>query len=202
MRTISNMFGYLIFISMFLTISCAKTGFQTDRRDHSYTGGYLKKVLIVGVSENLRNRVRFEDAFSARFKTRGVDATPSYKAILSSKQLTKEMVLEKAEKLGVDAIIVASLLGVKEKNIHYDPSVKKATKFGVFWSGINAYANSPVTYTELEDVRLVTNIFERETEKLIWTGVTKTVRPESVNEAIDSYCGAILTKMFENKLIR
>ena len=107
-----------------------------------------------------------------------------------------------AEELGVDAILVASLLGVKEEYIHYDPSVQRTTRFGVFWTQVNSYANSPVTYTEIEDVRLVTNIFERSTEKLIWTGVTKTVRPESIHEAIDSYCSAILSSMSENKLIK
>jgi len=202
MRATSNVFGFLVFISMFLLISCASTEFQTVRKDDTYTGGYLKKVLIVGVSKNLKNRVRFEDTFSAQFKKRGVDATPSYKAILSAKNLTKEKVLNKAEELGVDAILVASLLGVKEKYIHYDPSVQRTSKFDVYWTKINAYAHSPVTYTEIEDVRLVTNIFERKTEKLIWTGVTKTVHPKSLHEAIDSLCGAILSNMSENKLIR
>ena len=196
-----RLLGVLILLT--LSIACATTKMQSVSMDSSYSGGYLKKILIVGVSAELKSRLMFENVFVEQFKKRGVDATASHKVILLDKDLTKERILREAEKLDADAILVTFLLGVKEEYLQYDPAnLKRATLFKPSWDSVNAYASAPVTYTKTESVRLSTNIYERKSEKLIWNAITETVRPESVKEVIDSLCGAVLKSARENKLIQ
>lgn len=94
---------------------------QSVSMDSSYSGGYLKKILIVGVSAELKSRLMFENVFVEQFKKRGVDATASHKGIILDKDLTKERILREAEKLDADAILVTFLLGVKEEYLHTTP---------------------------------------------------------------------------------
>jgi hypothetical protein len=148
----------------------------------------------------------FEDVFTEKFKKTGTDAVPSYSAILTFKDLNKDRVLNEAEKLGINTILVTQLLGVEEENVFYDPldydSHKGKYKFSSHFSGSAVYAHSPVSYTKMESVRLLTNLYQRETEELLWTAVTETLRPESVKEVIDSLSSAVMQSLRKNKLVK
>jgi hypothetical protein len=54
----------------------------------------------------------------------------------------------------------------------------------------------------MESVRLLTNLYQRETEELLWTAVTETLRPESVKEVIDSLSSAVMQSLRKNKLVK
>jgi hypothetical protein len=206
MRTKFNLYSFLILISLLLMIACAPTKFASVWKNDSYTGGLLKSVLVVGVSANLKNRVMFEDVFTEKFKEKGIAAVPSYTVILTFEGLSKDAVLNEAEKLGINTILVTQLLGVKEKYVHYEPldydPYRGRTAFQRHFSGPDQYAHSSVTYTKMENVRLQTNLYQRETQELIWNSVTETLRPESVKEVIDSLSSVIMKNLRTNKLVR
>ena len=205
MQRIFNLPGLLVLISLVLMTSCAPTKFATVWKDEAYTGGHIKSVLVVGVAQNPFNRRLFEDIFTKQFKKKGIDAVPSYSVIPTHKGINKETVLSEAEKLGTSTILAANLLGVKEEYVHFDPlgyePVRKANSFSTYFPAVTEYAHSPVSYTKIENVRLQTNLYERETEKLVWYTVTETFRPESVQEVIDSLCSAVMKSLRENKLL-
>jgi hypothetical protein len=150
----------------------------------------------------------FEDVFTEKFKKKGTDAVPSYSVILTFKDLNKDAVLNEAEKLRIDTILVTELLGVKEEYIHYEPldydPYKGRGALSRHFAGSSkyAYANKPVSYTKMESVRLQTTLYQRETEELIWTSVTETFRPESVKEVIDSLSSAVMKSLRANKLVK
>ena len=185
---------YLV-TALFLVLSCASTEFSSVSKDDSYGGEPLKKVLVIGVFEQLRYRKIFEDVFSDAFQKRGVEAIQSYRVILSKIDFQEEKVLYEAEKLGVDAILVTHYLGVKEKYIHYDPL--NYQHFHYVWE----YAGEPVTYTKIESVRLVTNIYDGKGETRLWSAVSETVRPETEKEIVVSLSNAVMRKLRSEKLI-
>jgi len=206
MRIKNRVLNLFVLTSLLLMIACAPTKFASVWKNDSYTGGPLKSVMVVGVSENLKNRKMFEDVFTEKFKKTGTDAVPSYSAILTFKDLKKDRVLNEAEKLGIKTILVTQLLGVKEEYVHYEPldydPYRGRTAFGRHFSGPDQYAHSSVTYTKMENVRLQTNLYQRETQELIWNSVTETLRPESVKEVIDSLSSVIMKNLRTNKLVR
>ncbi len=203
----NRLLNLFVLTSLLLMIACAPTKFASVWKNDSYTGGPLKSVLVVGVSENLKNRKMFEDVFTEKFKKTGTDAVPSYSVILIFKDLNKDRVLNEAEKLGIDTILVTQLLGVEEETVFYDPLdydpyKGRAGHFGRHFAGASKYAHSQLTYTKMESVRLLTNLYQRETEELLWTSVTETLRPESVKEVIDSLSSAIMKSLRTNKLVK
>jgi hypothetical protein len=185
--------------SVFFLVSCASTELARKWSDESRAGSPIQKMLVVGVSENLANRTAFEDHFQKRLQQAGVEAVASYKVMISGKQLQKELVLEQADKLGTDAILVTQLIGVEEKVFHYEGSGKKTPtqQFGSFASGLSlrGYRRSGVSYTKMESVRLVTNIYDRAEEKLIWSAVSETMKPENVKEIADSLASSVIRSL-------
>jgi hypothetical protein len=206
MRIKNRFLNLFVLTFLLLMIACAPTKFASVWKNDSYTGGPLKSVMVVGVSENLKNRKMFEDAFTEKFKKTGMDAVPSYSVILIYKDLNKDRVLKEAEKLGINTILVTQLLGVEEETVFYDPldydPYKGRDALGRHFAGASKYAHSQLTYTKMESVRLLTNLYQRETEELLWTSVTETLRPESVKEVIDSLSSAIMQNLRKNKLVR
>lgn len=203
MRAIPNMYKFLAFLLVFSFLpACAVTKFQSVSMDETYTGGPIKKILIVGVANERRSRLLFERVFAEEFGKRGVAATASHKVIILPKDLTKERIDREAEKLGVDAVLVTFVIGVKDKYLTYDPAaVQRTTRAKLNWNWVNTYASEPITYTKTESVRLSTNIFEHKTEKLVWNGISETVQMESVKEIIDSLCKAVLKDIRKKGLI-
>jgi len=203
MRAIPNLYKFLAFLLVFSFLpACAVTKFHSVSVDDTYTGGPIKKVLIVGVANERRSRLLFERMFAEEFGKRGVEAVASHKVIILPKDLTKERIVREAEKLGADAVLVTFVVGVKDQYLTYDPAnVQRAPRTKLSWNWVNTYASEPVTYTKMESVRLSTNIFERKTEKLVWNGISETVDMESVEEVIDSLCKAVLKDIRKNGLM-
>ena len=183
--------------------ACAATKIQSISMDETYTGGPIKKILIVGMSTELKSRLKFEKTFAEQFTKQGVNAVASHKVIILAKDLTKERILKEAAALDADAILVTSVIGIKDEYLTYDPAnVQRATRSKLSWDWVNTYASEPVTYTKTESVRLSTTIFERKSEELVWSAITETVRMESAEEVIDSLCGAVLKNIREHGLIK
>lgn len=182
--------------------ACAATKMQSISMDETYTGGPIKKILIVGMSTELKSRLKFEKTFAEQFTKQGVDAAASHKVIILARDLTKARILKEAAALNTDAILVTSVIGIKDEYLTYDPAnVQRSTYSKLSWDWVNTYASEPVTYTKTESVRLSTTIYERKTEELIWNAITETVRMESAEEVIDSLCRAVLQNIRKHGLI-
>ena len=170
--------------------ACATTKMQSVSMDAAYRGGPIHKVLIVGVTTELSSRLKCENTFAKEFARQGVETVASHKVIILARELTKERILKEAAAAHADAILVTTVIGVKEQYLTYDPAnVQRATRSKLSWDWVNTYAAEPVTYTKAESVRLSTSIFNRASEELVWNAITETVRMESVDEVITPSAG-------------
>jgi len=53
--------------------ACQTTSIKSAWFDPGYTGGAMKKIVVVGVGGNLANRRVFEDIFAQKLRAAGVD---------------------------------------------------------------------------------------------------------------------------------
>jgi hypothetical protein len=197
---------------LFILAACATTKFTEDWKDKSYAKGPLKSVMVLGVTENLKTRRMFEDAFSNQFKTRGVDAVASLDAIPEDLKLTldnvkshKEIIKAAASKHGMETILVTYLAGAGEKEVYYSPSggsMSSVADFGSFYaSAFTATFTSGGGYATHNYVRLNNSLYDAETEKLIWFTQSQSVDPKSVHEIIDTLGKMVMKSLQTNKLI-
>jgi hypothetical protein len=104
-----------------LVFGCAATRITSSWLDEAYTGGPMKRVLVVGVSEKESVRKIFEDTFVAEMKAVGVDAAASYPLLSDVKRGDAEAVRSAARSLSVDRVLVTHLVAVEEKQVFNPP---------------------------------------------------------------------------------
>ena len=57
-------------------------------------------------------------------------------------------------------------------------------------------------YKKQEFVKLITNLYETSTEKLLWTGASESIEPDSDKSIIDSLVEKVIEDLRKNNLIQ
>ena len=158
--------------------------------------------MVVGVAERPDVRKFFEREFVRQFKECGVVAIASVDASDSEKELTEEVILAAAREQGTDMILVTHLLSIGSTASYHLP--KHATNFHTYYHWAYAYVHGPQYYTQgSQNVLLATNLYETETENLIWSVTTKTIDVhESKFKIIKSKSKGVIKNLRKNKLLQ
>ena len=138
----------------------------------------------------------------------GVEGEASYKLIKGSK-IDREVVTRAIKGLEIDAVIVTHLVGVDEETI-YRPSMDYMPMYGGGYYGglysyyphVNTYVQRPGYYTTHETYTLETNLYDVESEELVWSARSRTFAPESVDEVITDLTKLLIKDLSEKNLIK
>jgi len=169
-------------LACFLCLACSTTVLTGSWRDPEYTGG-VKKVLVVGVSQNDFIRRQLEDEFVRQFREAGAQVEPSY-AYFNVEQLKEQQaqVEAKVKELGFDQVIVSRLVDRRTEEI-VQPGTTYATSYprGGYVGGWNGYyresvtvVHQPPTAYRFEVVTIESKLFALGAGKLIWSGMLET----------------------------
>jgi hypothetical protein len=173
---------FTAFLACCLCLACSSTVLTGSWRDPEYTGG-VKKVLVVGVSQNDFIRRQLEDEFTRQLREAGARAEASY-AYFNVEQLKdqQEQVEAKVRELGFDQVIVSRLVDRRTEEV-VQPGTTYATSYprGGYVGGWNGYYRESVTYVHqppvvyrVEVVTIESKLFALGTDKLIWSGLLET----------------------------
>ena len=200
-------------LCLLVAASCSLTNLNAVWKDPQYQGGKLKNVLVIGGSTNQVIRRIFEDEFTARLKTRGTNALPSYNIFPSAKTLDKDTIDSKSQDLGVDAILITRVVDTKVKreltpqpyNVYYRGTYfyDWPNRYSRFYSRSypGRYYDERSHYSEYEVVNVETNLYDVQTGKLIWSGMLNTLIGGSNELEITSLVEVIMKSFSENQLI-
>ena len=207
MKRCTGLLFTLVGIALGVLSSCGGTNLSYVWKDPRYGGGYLTSVMVVGVSEEAARRRLFEEVFIREFEKRGIKAVASIKVLGPDTRLTRDTVKAEAARLGMDAVLATRLISAGNEEIDQPPSIARMPSasyanvdlYFYSWDALSAY---PGALGKQYVVRLETNVFDTDTEKLIWTGSSQTVEPESIREIIESLCSNVMDRLRKDKLIR
>ncbi len=201
-------------VCLIFAASCSLTNLNAVWKDPQYQGGKLKNILVIGGSTNQVIRRIFEDEFTAKLKTRGTSAIPSYSIFPEEKTLEKDTIESKSQDLGVDAILFTRVVDTKVKQAFSPQPYDLYYRGTYFYNWPNRYSRfytrgSPAMYryhndryySEYEVVNVETNLYDVQTGKLIWSGVLDTFVGGSNELEITSLVEAIMKSLSENQLI-
>jgi len=197
----------LLGVALIVVTSCGGTNLSYVWKDPRYGGGYLTSVMVVGVSEDLARRRLFEDVFVREFEKRGIKVVASIKVLGPDTRLTRDTVKAEAERLRVDAVLATRVISAGKEETYQPPSVSTmpsdyARSLDLYFYGFDAQSAYPGARAKQYVVRLETNLFDTDTEKLIWTASSQTVEPESVREVIESLCEDVMNRLNQDRLLR
>jgi hypothetical protein len=188
-------------ICLLLAASCSTTTMSAVWKDPGYQGGSLKKVLVIGVARNDVIRRLFEDEFSAQLKAHGMDAYPSYRLIPSTQILAEDTVNAKIENLGMDAVLVTRFVNTKKETVYTPGTAYYSGGWYNWYSAGYGYVTSPGYYSEYEVISLSTNIYDTQTGKMIWSGLSDTVTGGSAQTEIKGLIDVITKRLTKDGLI-
>jgi hypothetical protein len=194
-------FGYL-FSFAFLIISCGGTEITQTQVDEAYKGKPVSDILVIAITGNEQNRRSFEKKFVAQLKTVGVDAISSEKAIPMPPdlELKKETILAAVSQYENDAVIITHLIGKEKKDVYTRGGSAHGGYYG-FYRSRYSYSHDPGYSSTSTTLRLGTNLYDVKTEKLIWSGESKTWSKDSKDQIINDVIKAVISDLQKNKLI-
>jgi hypothetical protein len=190
---------FLVLISLNGCSSALKT--TEVWMDETYTGSQITKVLVVGVAEKITFRTLFEGHFAEQLAEKGIEAIPSYTVMQPHETLSKATVLPLVEKLGIDTVIVTSLIDRKKKTVYYQVDSGNLYTYyrGVRGISVANRYGSTASY-DVPILVLKTNLYDVGTEKLFWS-VTSESEYRYNMKSLDSAIDFVINTLAEDDLI-
>jgi len=198
-----KLFVLFLISTTFLLASCTTTTVMTDVwKDKTYQGKPQKIVVImVAKSPDMRNL--FEDRFVGELGTRGNNAFQSYTIIPMEQLRDKELVKSKIRSSGADTVLISRLVDTKTIE-SYNPGLIYVVP-GAYYGWWGYYDIVFADYGYTGDVRVAyieTNLYDVKTEKLIWSGHSKTERTEGEQQLITAFIQVMLKKLASAGIIK
>lgn len=206
---IKRSFSIFLIIAAVLMVACSSTKMVTEWHEKEYQGGTLNRFLVIGAIKSDLYRRAYEDALVAQFQESGIEAVSSYTLISSLEEYDDEEKLKHAVKnTSADAVIVASLLEFDESERYIPPSYDVSPSLGYGAGYYNSYhAAMRVSYQpgytqKTTTIRIGSEAFTANSEKLIWAAETESFNPGSYQSVIDKLADITVSSLRKNGFIK
>jgi len=186
----------------FLILACSGTEIIEKQVDDTHTGKPVSNILIIAITGNEHNRKSFEKKFVAHLHSIGVSAVSSEEVIPMPPDLEmeRETILDAVNQYENDAVIITHLIDKAVEDIYTRGSAGNRGFHGFYRSRYNYSYDRGYSSTNTA-LRLETNLYDVKTDKLIWSGESKTWSKDSGDQIINDVVKALINTLYENELI-
>ena len=200
-------------VTSILLVSCANTKISQSWVEPDNKKTY-SDLLVIGIAESEQNRRAYESHFVDDLRAIGVEAEASYKLIKSDEEINRDTVAKAIKGMDIDGVIVTHLVAVDEETIYRPSTGYMYGGYGVGYGGayygglysyyphVNSYVNNPGYYTTHETYTLETNLYDVESEELVWSARSRSFAPESVQEVIVDLTSLLIKDLQKKNLIK
>jgi len=217
---------YLAFSLLFclVLLGCTSlTNIEGSWANQEYAANPLSKVAVFCVgAQSFVGQATIEAAVVKEFAAKGVVATafsdmfqPSQYDADSDGKVDdpnfRAKAVAKLNELGFDAAMIVIIKDVRKEEryvpgtVSYQPTVYNNGWYGS-WNSYYATTYQPVEtpgYTATDVTAFVeANIYSLKKDQLAWSAQTSTFNPTSIQEAADSFAGAIVPNIVNSKIVR
>ena len=215
----------LLLVGLILT-SCGTSSkftnslkFPLDDGSKSY-----ENLAILAFFPVMNNRATLETAMEDEFRARGVKGNATFNAFPLAGDKTifdkmglgpeeiKELIRKKVEENKIDAFMTINLVDATQEEKYVQgasisfssPYVYGSNDFGFYDYYSYAYTAtySSGHYETSTSYYLQINLFDIETEQLIWTGQSTTTDPESIKKGSVEYARMVLDELFRLNVLK
>jgi len=179
----------------------------------------FNKIIVFAVVNDLSKRKAAENAVVLELLRKKINAVsslsvfePGYFDADSDGKLdddkTKEFIQEKLKSLGFDGVIVITVKDIKEEEhyvpgtvVNYNPRPYYYGHYGYYYSSYNT-VYYPGYYKKSKEVFLEANVYDVDSEKLLWSGQTETSNPNSLDGFVKSFSKTLVDNLIADKVIK
>ncbi|MBL8539891.1 MAG: hypothetical protein JNK68_05915 [Betaproteobacteria bacterium] len=185
--------------------ACASTTIRSAWFDTSYTGGPMKRIVVVGVGGQVADRRVFEDSFAAQLQAAGVEGIPGYTVASDETRMNDAAFAAAVEKSGADGLLVVRLLNVDTRtqvSTAMVPGPAVWGPWGPYGGGFYGPMWFPATQVNQFDVAQVeSSLYDTKTRRLIWSATTETINPAAVAQETPRFAAVIIGQLRARGLI-
>jgi hypothetical protein len=174
----------VLLLGLSLSMGCASTQMDSTWTDPSAQGADLNKMAVLYMTSDEGVRRMAEDAVASEMasEVEVVQVVPSYQALQGVDLNDLQQVKTTLSAKGYDGVMVMRLAGVTETPVAVDAYRSLDGYYG--WAAPAAYGDD---YLDEEvTVRMVSNLYDVEKNKLIWSGMSETFDPGSAKGLVQS----------------
>jgi len=194
----------VLFIGATVVTACASTQLTSVWKDPSYQARPAK-VMVIGLAKRPEIRRLFEDDFVKQLKAQGTEAIASYTVVSDKQQDNQAAIAAKVKTLGADSVLLTRLVSKKNVQVYVPGTTYTPAPYYGTWSGYYGYGYStmysPGYVAEDQYAVIETNLYEADTEKLVWTATSETLLGDTNQKLIASYIEVMVKAMSYNKLL-
>jgi hypothetical protein len=188
---------------LLLLAACASTSLETTWKSPDWAGPPLRRLLVVGVSQQPTVRRAFEDGFAARLGERGVSAVASYTFVPEAAEIGREALERAVAQADADGVIVTSLVK-RETRTEVTPGYTPGPPIDGYYGGYSVAWSmhyEPPTVVQYDVVTLETQLFAVDGARLVWSGTTETFSPRDVAAETRGFADVIIRNLRDQGLI-
>jgi hypothetical protein len=205
MNRLSKLLAPMLFVT---AISCAPSTTLVQRwSDPAFTGAPGKSMAIIAITDTERRIRIWESAFSTALNAAHV--TP----ILGSNLVPPGVAADEATLMNAirdskaDMVALTRLVSIDKEETYvpgstsyYAPASAAYGFYPYYYSSVDV-VSTPGYYQTDKIYTLETNVYDVGTEKLIWSGVTETLNPETGQDGATDVAQTIVDDMRASKII-
>ncbi|MDG1730393.1 MAG: hypothetical protein P8K68_08805 [Algibacter sp.] len=197
----------------FLIFSCSSTELVKNWKNPDIIEYNPNKVLVVGMTSNLKARQKFEKQLQEEYISRGIEAVMSsdfFEPNFTSEKKTEEELRALEGDLimdGFDTVLFTKVIGVEDRIIYkknydgFDSTHRRFTEDYLMYQ--DAFYNEDYyeEYTVYHTETAMYCICPTKDRELIWKGYIDVMDPQSINETVNDYVRLVIVVLEEQQLI-
>jgi hypothetical protein len=201
-----------ILVVIFLA-SCSSARVTDSWTNEDYKDYQPKKILIVGLTDNLNGRVLFEEQLKTELANRGIEAVESYNVFtptFTNLKQTEEDIQKEVERIskeGFDAILISAVKGIDEKTSYSGDTYMRNyywRRFGRYYYLAQDVYHLEGYYTKYKIYHIEASLYnlkEDNDKSLVWIASYDIVDPRQISTTVTNYVTAILKSLEQEGVI-
>lgn len=183
---------------------CATTELTNTWKDPQYRGGPVKKIMVVGISNQASVRRTFDDTFAEILKANGVEVVPSHTVAPEDGQMAEDKLRAAIQQSGAGAVLITRMVE-KQTDTTVTPAAPigayRRTSLSGYYSGAWIGNYEPVAVQEFHYVVLETTLFVAEHPEPVWSGTTRNMESKDIRAATEGFAKPVIAAMKKEGLI-
>jgi len=197
-----NIHGRLVAAAALALAACVSTSIRDSWVDPQHGGSAFRKFVVLGVSPDLTDRRIFEDAMAGRLVAAGVAAVQAYRYLPDAGKAPEPELDRAVQASGADALLMSRIISVDRRASVSTTMMPAGPAYGrMGWYGW--YSGwYPVTQVQQYEVAVVeTTLFDAASKRVVWTGVTETFSPRSVEQDAPGFADVVVKELAARGLL-
>jgi hypothetical protein len=193
-------------------MSCGSSTYVTGSwKNPEVTQDPYESVMVTVLTPNMEAKRAIENHVVAELRDDGVNATSSLEKFppnFLNDNPDKDAILNKVKEENYSTILTINLLDSETETRYVEGTYAPYTTYGYYGTFGTYYNNyyptvyDPGYYTTTRTYFIESNLYDINTEKLIWSAQSETYEPATLESAAEGLADAIVDEMEDDNIIR